>query len=144
MRKLLVGVLFTIGLFPAAFGLYACEMRYSLLQPDGNRLDVSPGSPVILHTGESYVLQVEFVQDHRKCVTPAEETVYLVDEEKWKETKEYLPLQLLSQSNWVEVSPGRWEQEIGFQPVRRGECVLEVIRECPKGGYDERLVFQVS
>jgi len=148
MRKLLFGVLFMIGLFFSGFGLYACEMRYSLVQPDGNELDISPGdpagTPVILHAGESYTLQVVFIQDHRKCVTPAEETVYLVDEEKWKLTKEYLSLQLLSQSDWREVSTGRWEQEIEFQPLREGECVLEVIRDCPKGGYDERLVFRVS
>ena len=66
MRKLLVCVLFCIGLFSSAYGLHACEMRYTLLKPEGNELDISPGDHEYLTTGEGYTLKVVFVQDHRK------------------------------------------------------------------------------
>jgi len=89
-------------------------------------------------------MKVEFVQDHRNCVTPPEATVYLLQEEKWNSSKEYLPLMLNEQKSWNEISPGTWVQELIFTAHESGKAELEIIRDCPKGGYDETLEFKVK
>jgi len=144
MNRFLIGVSIFLGIFFVGLGLHACEMHFSLVFPDGSEQEVVPGKSVSLASGNSYTLKVEFIQDHRKCVTPPDQTVYLLQDEKWKSTKDYLPLQLLAQSEWHEATSDSWLQEIGFRAVQQGEWELEVIRNCPKGGYDEYIAFQVK
>jgi hypothetical protein len=143
MKKLFLGTLIAVSLLPAALGAYACEMQFSLISSDGSVQNIAPGGNTALSQGENYVLQVEFTQDHKRCVTPADETVYLLSEEKWKSTKDHLPLQLVSQEEWVSDSSGVWVQKTSFEASRTGLWELEIIRDCPKGGYDEILTFRV-
>ena len=144
MNRFLIGVSIFLGIFFISLGLHACEMHFSLVFPGGSEQEVVPGKSVSLVSGNSYTLKVEFVQDHRKCVTPPDQTVYLLQDEKWKSTKDYLPLQLVDQSEWHEAISDSWLQEIEFRAVQQGEWELEVIRDCPKGGYDEYLPFLVK
>jgi len=122
----------------------ACEMNFTIFSSDGETVGVRPGKSVTLETEQTYTMAVEFVQDHRQCIVPAGDTVFLLEEEKWKTGKDYLPLLLLSQSGWREVAPGIWEQEIVFSAQESGTAALEVIRDCPKGGYDETLLFKIK
>lgn len=144
MKRLFKGALTVLILFFVYVGVYACEMQFRLTSPDGAIQNIHPGKVVSLSHGESYFLQVEFCQDHKKCVTPAEETVYLLSEEKWKSTKDYLPLQLVSQGEWVSNSSEVWVQEIIFEASQKGLWELEIVRDCPKGGYDEIILFEVQ
>ena len=144
MKKLLIGSLIVVSLFLVALGAYACEMQFSLIPMDGTVQNIMPGRETSLSLGANYILQVEFTQDHKRCVTPAEDTVYLLSEEKWKSVKEYLPLQLVKQGEWASDSSGVWTQEINFEASQKGLWELEIIRDCPKGGFDETLVFQVQ
>ena len=144
MKKITLYSFILFSLFFLSIGAYACEMQFTLTTTDGTAVNIVPGRETSLSLGESFALHVEFTQDHKRCVTPVEETVYLVSEEKWKSTKEYLPLQLIEQGEWASVSEGVWAQEIQFETSQKGLWELEIIRECPKGGIDETLVFQVQ
>jgi hypothetical protein len=124
----------------------ACEFQYELTFPDGSVLNVTPDREVDLDLGEEYVIMVRFIPDHRRCETPPDATLYLLQEEKWKTGKDHLPLGLLSTSAWSESTEPRtvsWEQELRFEALSEGGWALEVLRECPRGGYDESLHFTV-
>jgi hypothetical protein len=140
MRKIAIVIFF---LFSSGVGLYACEMHFSLLHPDGSEQVIFLGKSTVLKEGKEYLLRVQFVEDHRRCLTPPEETVYLLNDEKWKSAKEHLPLILLSQSQWEEVYVHTWEQEIRFKAQESGEWELQIVRDCPKGGYEEQLTILV-
>ena len=144
MKKITLFSLIFFLLIFLSIGAYACEMQFTLTTTGGTTVNIVPGRETSLSLGESYALQVDFTQDHKRCVTPVEETVYLVSEEKWKSTKDYLPLQLVEQGEWTSVSEGVWAQDIQFEALQKGLWELEVVRDCPKGGIDETLVFHVQ
>ncbi|MCK4805138.1 MAG: hypothetical protein KAT88_11285 [Spirochaetes bacterium] len=144
MKILLISVFTVSVIFLIAIGGYACEMNFSLLSPDGTAKEILPGKSISLSAGESYTLRVKFTPDHRKCIVSPEETIYLLLEEKWKSSKDYLPLQLVSRGEWVLDSSQTNVQKISFKAIEKGSWELEIIRDCSKGGYDEFLTFQVQ
>jgi hypothetical protein len=144
MKRLIISLGIIITAVLTGTAALACEMNFTVVSNSGESFEVRPNKPVTLETKETYTLEVEFVQDHRNCIVPAENTVFLLNEEKWKEGKDYLPLLLLSQSGWTEVSSGTWEQNLGFVAQESQKTELEVIRDCPKGGYDETLEFKIK
>ena len=144
MKRLALGVLIVVSLFLVSQNILACEMHFSLIPVKGTAENIVPGREIPLSIGGNYTLQVEFLQDHNRCITPAEETVYLISEEKWKSTKDYLPLQLVEFGEWTSNSERVWTQEITFEASQEGLWELEIIRDCPKGGFDETLVFHVE
>jgi hypothetical protein len=144
MKKIILFSFIIFSFFPLSIGAYACEMQFTLTTMNGTEENIKPGSETSLVAGESYFLHVEFTQDHKRCITPPEKTVYLISEEKWRSTKDYLPLQLIEQGEWASVSEGMWAQDIQFEASQKGLWELEIIRDCPKGGFDEILVFQVQ
>lgn len=127
-----------------AVGAFACEMSFTLTEAAGNSRNVVPGDPVSLNLGETYSLLVSFTEDHGRCSVPAEATVFVLDEEKWKASEDHLPLRLLSDIAWEDTSSKSSEVELEFTAIRAGEWELEVLRTCDKkSGYDEYLVFSV-
>ena len=78
MRTLLISVFTGSVIFLIAIGGYACEMNFSLLSPGGTAQEILPDNSISLSTGESYILIVKFTPDHRKCIVPPEETIYLL------------------------------------------------------------------
>jgi hypothetical protein len=144
MKKFVVIAVITLGMVFPSFGIFACEMHFSLFSPEGEEAQVFPGRETVLHLNESYTLRVKFVEDHRKCVMLPDDTVYLLDEEKWKTEKDHLALQLVSSSQWEETSARGWVQELQFTAAQKGSVSLEVLRDCPKGGYDDYLLFSVQ
>jgi hypothetical protein len=144
MKKILI-IVFVFTLFVSInMAAFACEFNFTIFSDNGEVLTVRPGSEVALVLGETYKMKVEFVQDHRKCEIPPEATVYLLGDEKWKTQKDYLPLVLIERGEWEPSSSTSYEQELVFIAQERGPATLEVIRECPKGGYDEEIVFEVK
>jgi hypothetical protein len=144
MKRLMISLGIMITMVLTGTVALACEMNFTIVSNNGESFEVRPGKVLTLEAGETYTMEVEFVQDHRNCIVPAEDTVFLLNEEKWKEGKDYLPLLLLSQSGWTEVSSGTWEQNLVFVAQESQKTALEVIRECPKGGYDETLEFKIK
>jgi len=128
-----------------AVGAFACEMTFALTDSSGNSRTIVPGKEIVLKRGETYSLVVRFKEDHNNCKVAPEETLFLLDEEKWKSSKDYLPLQLAGSINWVDTDSRTHETELTFEAVKIGDWELEVIRECSKkGGYDEYLLFSVG
>jgi hypothetical protein len=146
LRKMLLYLLSFTALLTTFSAALACEFQFELTLPDGSVQRVTPDREAVLELGETYTLEIQFTADHRRCETPPEATLYLMQEEKWKVGKDYLPLGLLFMSSWSESTAersGAWEQVIRFRASMEGNWELEVLRECERGGYDESLHFQV-
>jgi len=144
MKRILKVFVILVAFAAVTTGIYACELGFTLLSDDGTNRTVSPDRETVLSLGTEYTLVVDFTQDHKNCITPPEATQYYLDEERWKSSKEYLPLEMISQGEWVPISQGVWEQKILFTVKDAGEWELEIIRDCPKGGYNESLIFTIQ
>ena len=131
-------------LFAGAAAATACEFAFLLSGPEGIQQKIIPGSSTALSLDGAYTLTVEFTEDHGNCKLEPEDTVFLLEEEKWKATKDTLPLLLLSSIRWEEQTSRVNITEISFRAAKAGRWELEVIRDCSKGGYDEILTFVVK
>lgn len=137
---LLVPLVFMLA---AAAPLAACEFTYTISGPGLSAVRVIPGVPVALSSGAQYTLSVAYREDHRNCLVPPEDTVFLVEEERWKAGKDYLPLQLLEAQPWSD-SGRSLATTLSFRAGEPGTWPVQVIRECSRGGYDQTLLFTVS
>ena len=138
------GVLIAVFILSAT-GAYACEFAFTLISENGSTQRIQPGSEVELDLNNTYTLKVALVEDHRNCHLTPEDTDFLLEEEKWKTTKDYLPLQLLNDISWTSRDHRHHKVEISFQTVISGTSSLEVLRDCDKKeGYDEFLHFVVK
>ena len=142
VRALLVAGFLLIA---SALG-FACEFTFSLTDSNGDTRTVVPGSTVMIESGASYVLTVRYSEDHGRCTVPPEDTMFLLDEEKWRASKDHLPLRLTQDPSWEDSEGGRThETRLSFTALEEGEWTLEIVRECDrKEGYDESFVFLVS
>jgi hypothetical protein len=134
MKRFMIAILF----LAAGAALFACTVTYTL---DGQ--PVTPGVLQTLSAGTRHILSVVFTPDHGNCPVPAEDTIFLVNDEKWKAGKDYLPVALEQNIVWKPLSPRSYETVISFKATAAGDAALEVIRECTRGGYDETLRFAV-
>ena len=126
-------------------GAFGCELAFVLTDSKGSSLSIVPGKTVSLKQGETYSLLIRLREDHNNCKVAPEETQFLLEEEKWKSSKDYLPLQLLGEINWTDTGTRTHETEVSFKTAIPGNWELEVLRECTKKeGYDEYLLFSVS
>ncbi len=144
MKKLFIVLFGLFAVLMISTSALACEMHFHLISSDGTKLEIFPAKSVRLSQGETYTIEVQFIEDHNRCETSPEETVYLLEEEKWKESKDYLPLRLIERSEWIMSSSHTWIQEITFNALEKGVFELEIVRDCPKGGYDETITFKVK
>jgi len=122
----------------------ACELSFKLHGSDGSSQSIRPGSTVPVKLGSSYTLDIEFVEDHRNCHVPPEDTIFLLNDEKWKAAKTDQSLQLTSDVAWVMQSRTLNTAGISFTAKQSGTQVLNIIRECVKGGIDEIFNFKVQ
>ena len=136
----MAGIFFSFLLINAS----ACYFEFQLTDQNNVRENIHPYDDIFVNTGETYKLLITFTQDHRNCLVPADETDILLYEEKWKTAKDYLPMQLLSSSGWIETGTCSYSIELEFIPQTEGTWELGILRECPKGGYDENLIFNIS
>ncbi len=140
-RKAALTALLALGALAAAA---ACEMSFTLVDASGAAKRVLPGSTVGLRAGSGYTLRVEFVEDHRNCAIPPEDTFFLMGGSEWRPGSADQGLALSKPITWVEDSRSRNRAEIAFTAPAAGDFHLGIIRDCPKGGYDERIVFAVK
>jgi len=132
-----------VYLFLAAAPLSACEFTYTISGPGLSAAKVIPGVPVTLTRDAEYTLSVSYREDHNNCLVPPEDTLFLVEEERWKTGKDYLPLELLQARPWT--ASGRSNATtLTFTASEAGTWPVQVIRECTRGGYDQTLLFSVK
>jgi hypothetical protein len=130
--------------FGVASNALACEMSFDLIGPGGEIHHLRPMGTAALDSRITYTLRVMFREDHRRCITPPEETIYLLDGERWREDGDGQPLRISDMGEWVETAPGSWVQEIVFTPAGEGKFALDIIRDCPKGGFDTVITFVIG
>lgn len=123
----------------------ACDMSYFLKADDGRIDKVNPDNKIQLEKGSSYTLTVNFSENHGRCAVEADETVFLLNDEKWTESKDYMPLVLEKDFEWESSGSKDHSAELSFTVKEKGKIYLEVIRECDrKEGYDEYLIFNAE
>lgn len=142
-KKYLI-ILFIIFFQLVVVNGFACNISFCLTDSNGNLKDIYPGDVIELENGNTYTLQIVFIEDHGQCKLTADETEFLLDDEKWKVSKDYLPLLLLENIFWQQTANKKHETSITFRAQKDGTFNLEVIRDCSKGGYDEILTFRIS
>jgi hypothetical protein len=140
--KRLIGIL--LFLMFSAGAAFACDLRFSLQDQAGVVTELKPGDTVRLENGMSYTLHVVFREDHGRCLVTPEETIFLIDEEKWKAAKDYLPLILANPIVWRAEDSRSYSTDLVFSAASEGAFELEIIRECSKGGYEESILFIVK
>ena len=133
-----------ILLIMAYGGLFACSLEFVLIDNVGKEMTVSPDSLITLDKNTRYKLRIEYHQDHGRCDVEYDETVILLEDEKWKVTKEELSFKLLTPIEWDKVSSRSATTVIEFQTKDPGESFMEIIRDCDrKEGYDETFSFEI-
>lgn len=136
--------LFLITFLFITGGIFACELEFIIIDSVGNETNVSPDYTITLQNNESYILKIEYTQDHGRCDVEYDDTVILLEDEKWKVSKDDLSFKLLSPIDWDKVSSRSATTEIQFQTKEPGKTFMEVIRDCDrKEGYDETFSFEI-
>jgi len=124
--------------------LFACEMEFRISGPAMTDMRILPGSTIALEKGSSYSLQVIFSEDHRNCKIPPEDTLFMLDKQKWRVDKAEQGVVLQSAIVWKTTTKTTNETTLTFVASQEGQRVLNICRICPKGGYDEDIIFSVS
>ena len=138
-KILIIAVSSTIALM-----VFPCEFDFLLEDQAGMSQNVKPGKTINIEQGKTYTLTVIFKEDHGNCKVSADETYFFLDDEKWKSSKDYLPLVMTEQTGWNQFASRSWEKQIVFTADKGSQSQLMVLRECPKGGFDEVLNFQIN
>lgn len=137
-------LLITILIIFSSVSLFACEMNFNLSGTNLQDMRILPGSTIALQEGESYTLRVEFVEDHRNCSIPPEDTLFMLDGRKWRVDKSEQGIVLQDPIQWTVQSKTSNVTLLPFFALQEGTFTLSIIRDCPKGGYDETITFSVS
>ena len=131
-------------MFSLFLPLFACEMEFRISGPTMTDMRILPGSTIALEKGSSYSLQVIFSEDHRNCKIPPEDTLFMLDKQKWRVDKTEQGVVLQSPIVWKTTTKTTNETTLTFVASLEGHRVLDICRICPKGGYDEDIIFSVT
>jgi len=139
-RFFLIGILMLSLFLP----LWACEMEFRISGPAMSDMRILPGSTIALEKGEPYSLRVIFSEDHRNCKVPPEDTLFMLDKQKWRVDKTEQGVVLQDPITWMTTSKNTNVTTISFVASLEGQRVLNICRICSKGGYDENIIFSVT
>ena len=139
-----VTLLISVLLLGLWLPLFACEMEFRISGPTYADLIILPGSTLALEKGSSYTLSVTFSEDHRNCKVPAEDTLFMLDKQKWRVDKAEQGVVLQKPIIWETPAKNTHEAELSFVALQEGQKVLNICRICTKGGYDEDIIFTVT
>ena len=131
-------------LLALALPLFACEMEFRLSGPAMTDMRILPGSTIALQEGSSYTLQVIFTEDHRGCKIPPEDTLFMLDKQKWRVDKSEQGVVLQRAIVWQASAKRANETNLFFVASEQGQRILNIVRTCTKGGYDEEIIFSVT
>lgn len=132
----------------SALAAHACIFTYTLVGPDGETeiaesAALSAGAPIV-QIGETYRIEITMREDHANCRIDPEDTLFLLEEGRWRVLRETQPLVLLAEIEWEHVATRRYATTIEFRPAETGVFRIDVIRECDRGGYHEVLLVEVE
>ncbi len=139
--KKLIAAAFAFAFFAAAS--WACVLELKLVGPDGKETSIRPGSSVALSRGAAYTLVVRYVEDHGNCKIAPEKTAFILGDEKWRPGKEGQALSLKANPAWVADGRSAHVARHEFVAAVQGRVSLEILRDCPKGGIDEVVHFDI-
>lgn len=143
-KKMSKKIILVLTLILAGTAAFACDMSFFIQGPNSLEKRISPDKTTNLKKGVEYILRINFREDHGRCEIPAEATVFLLNDEKWKTEKEDTAFNLNTEIEWIKTSFREYEAKISFSTKEAGEAYLEIIRECiRKGGYNEVFTFNV-
>ena len=123
--------------------LFACEFNYTLVDASGRSMQVTPSQPMVLKLGESYSFEISFYEDHRNCVVPPSDTLFMLDGARWRPLRDSQGLVLSGAMEWKEHSSRLNTGVTSFTALLPGTYSLEVMRVCDRGGYTAELIFAV-
>ena len=125
----------------AGVSAHACIFTYTLIGPHG-QTGITPGRPAEVVTGEDYRIEIAMREDHNRCLIEPEDTMFLLEEARWRMDRETQPLVLLAPIEWVHEGSRESSTTIEFRVAEAGAWTIDVIRVCTKGGYHEKLVLE--
>jgi len=127
----------------AGVSAHACLITYALVGPDG-QTSITPNRAADLVVGESYRIEISMREDHNRCLIEPEDTMFLLEEARWRVNRETQPLVLLAPIEWVQMGSREFTAVIEFRVAEAGAWTIDVIRDCTKGGYHEKLILNAS
>ena len=127
----------------AGVSAHACILTYTLVGPDG-QAGITPGRPAEVVTGGDYRIEITMREDHNRCLIEPEDTMFLLEEARWRVNRETQPLVLLAPIEWVQVGSREFTATIEFRAAETGAWTIDVIRDCTKGGYHEKLILEAG
>ncbi len=142
MKRIILTAAFMVILSLTA--LFACEFDYTIVDQAGKSIQVTPSQAITLKQGETYTFQMTFYEDHRNCIIPPSDTLFMLDGARWRPLRESQGLVLGSAMQWKENSSRLNTGLTTFTAVLPGTYSLEVMRICDRGGYTAELIFIVS
>ena len=146
MNSKTVGIAIIL-LFVGAPSLFACIMDYTLVHPDGSEEQIvadDPDQAVELITGITYILRTSYRENHRNCSVTPDDTIWLLDGSRWRESRDTQALLLESAMVWTQTAVRTNTGELTFTAQQEGMRELEVIRVCDRDGYHGMVYFLVE
>ncbi len=131
-------------LLGSALAASACIFTYTLAGAgDETQIALSGAAPVV-RVGERYRIEITMRENHANCRIDPEDTLFLLEEARWRVLRETQPLVLLAEIEWEQIATRRYTTAIEFRAAETGLYRIDVIRECDRGGYHEVLLIEVA
>lgn len=121
----------------------ACIFTYTLVGEDSST-GLTADTPTPVRVDETYRIDIAMREDHGNCRIEPEDTLFLLDEARWRLNRETQPMVLLSEILWQPVGATRYTTSIEFRVAQPGLWTIDVIRECSRGGYHGALLFEAG
>jgi hypothetical protein len=139
-RRVALTLILFAGAIPAA---QACIFTYTLVGGDGAEVRIRPDEVVTLTEGASYRIDIAMREDHGVCRIEPEDTMFLLDEARWRANRDTQPFLLTSEIVWEKVGSRSYTTSLSFVAIQSGDRRIDIIRECTRGGSHETLLFEV-
>lgn len=142
-RRLGIAALMVLIALAVAAPASACIFTYTLIGESGS-VALTPDTPTAVEVGQTYRIDIAMREDHGNCRIEPEDTLFLLDEARWRLNRETQPMVLLSEIVWQPVGTTRYTTTIEFRVGQPGLWTVDVIRECTRGGYRGALLFEAG
>lgn len=120
---------------------HACIFTYVLVGPDGQH-EIRSGATATVQAGELYRIEIAMRENHSNCDLEAGDTMFLLEEGRWRVGRETQPLVLKSAIVWERTGSRSYTTAIEFLAAEIGTWTIDVIRECHRGGSHEWITIE--
>ncbi len=140
-RIRLRGAIIVAMILCPALTAYACIFTYVLVGPV-EETEVRTGTTTTVSAGEVYRIEIAMRENHNNCDLQAEDTLFLLEEARWRVGRETQPLVLMSDIVWERTGARSYTSAIEFRAAQAGTWTIDVIRECHRGGCHEWITIE--